>query len=192
MTAAADVGKSSAHARMVEALVAVGREDRAAFEELYRLTSAKLYGVCLRICGEKQGAEDVLQEVYLTVWRRADGYEPGRASPLTWLGTIARNRAIDWRRAHPTSAENAIQDAAALPDPAPDAVRGLLNAEEDRRLHLCLDELDQEQRDAILTAFYDGVTYADLAIRRDIPAGTVKSWIRRGLLRLRQCLRDDG
>lgn len=189
---AADGEEEAARARVVEAIVAVGRQERTAFRQLYRLTSAKLFGICLRICGEKQGAEDVLQEVYLTVWRRADGFEPGRASPITWLAAIARNRAIDWRRAHPARASAPVEDAAALPDPAPDAVSGLLADEEGRRLASCLDQLDQPQREVIRTAFFDGVTYAELATRRRVPAGTVKSWIRRGLLRLRECLRDDG
>lgn len=99
-TAAAD----GARADLVDALLAVGREDRSAFARLYRLTSAKLFGICLRICGERAAAEDVLSEVYLTVWRRAGAFEPGRASPITWLATIARNRAIDWVRAAPAGA----------------------------------------------------------------------------------------
>lgn len=189
---AADGDGEAARARVVEAIVAVGREDRNAFQQLYRLTSAKLFGICLRICGDKQGAEDVLQEVYLTVWRRAEGFEPGRASPISWLAAIARNRAIDWRRAHPVRASAPMEDAAALPDPAPDASRGLIAHEEGRRLASCLDQLDGTQREVIRTAFFDGVTYAELASRRGVPAGTVKSWIRRGLLRLRDCLRDDG
>lgn len=88
-------GEPAAAARtaLVEALVATGEQDRSAFQRVYRLTSAKLFGVCLRICGDRQAAEDVLHEVYLTVWKRAGGYEPGRSSPITWLATIARNRA---------------------------------------------------------------------------------------------------
>lgn len=82
-----------ARAHLAATLIAVGGEDRTAFRELYRLTSAKLFGITLRICGERQAAEDVLHDVYLTVWRRAGAWEPGRASPITWLATIARNRA---------------------------------------------------------------------------------------------------
>lgn len=182
----------AARARLVEAILATGREDRSAFQRLYRLTAAKLYGICLRICGDGQGAEDVLQEVYLTVWRRAGAFEPGRASPITWLAAIARNRAIDWRRAHPARAAAGVEEAADLPDEHPDAVAGLLADEEGRRLHLCLDRLDAPQREAIRTAFFDGVTYSDIAARRGVPTGTVKSWIRRGLLRLRDCLAEDG
>lgn len=181
-----------ARARLVEALLATGREDRAAFQQLYRLTSAKLFGITLRICGDRRAAEDVLQEVYLVIWRRAGAFEPGRASPITWMSTIARNRAIDWRRAHPTRAAAPVEEADAVPDPGPDAVARLLADEETRRLRGCLDELEGAQRESIRTAFFDGVTYAELAARRGVPAGTAKSWIRRGLIRLRDCLGREG
>lgn len=182
----------AARVRLVEALVATGAEDRAAFQLLYRLTSAKLFGVCLRICGERQAAEDVLQEVYLTIWKRAGGFDPGRASPISWLATIARNRAIDWRRAQGARPMAAIGEAADIPAPDLSAPDMLLLDEADRQLHLCLDALDDEQRGAIRTAFFDGITYAELAERRAVPLGTMKSWVRRGLLRLRECLHDDG
>ena len=181
----------AARARLTEALVATGSEDRTAFRRLYNLTSAKLFGICLRICGERQAAEDVLQEVYVTIWRRAGGYEPGRASPISWLATIARNRAIDWRRAKGVRPVAGIAEASDVASVDPSAVDQLLLAEADRKLHLCLDRLDPAQRDAIRTAFFDGLTYAELAERRGVPLGTMKSWVRRGLIRLRDCLDDD-
>ena len=181
----------AARERLVEALVATGGEDRAAFRTLYRLTSAKLFGVCLRICGERQGAEDVLSDVYLTVWKRAGAYEPGRASPISWLATIARNRAIDWRRAAGRRPSASIEASADIADDAPSSVDRLLHDEERKRLYGCLDQLDDRQRDAIRTAFFDGVTYAELADRRAVPLGTMKSWVRRGLARLKDCLGVD-
>ena len=177
--------------RLVEALVATGEEDRGAFATLYRLTSAKLFGICLRICGERQGAEDVLSEVYLTIWRRAGAFEPGRASPISWLATIARNRAIDWVRAnarHRAAPADAVPE---LADDRPLASETMLADEEEQRLHLCLDQLDDKQRSAIRDAFFDGVTYAELAERRNVPLGTMKSWVRRGLIRLKDCLNVD-
>ena len=177
--------------RLVQALVAVGDDDRAAFATLYQLTSAKLFGICLRICGERQAAEDVLSEVYLTIWRRAGAFEPGRASPISWLATIARNRAIDWVRAnsrHRTAPADAIAD---LADERPLASEAMLADEQQQRLHLCLDQLDDRQRGAIRTAFFDGLTYAELATRQAVPLGTVKSWVRRGLMRLKDCLKED-
>ena len=182
---------NAARQRLVEALVATGAEDRGAFRTLYRLTSAKLVGVCLRICGDRQAAEDVLSEVYLTIWKRAGAFEPGRASPISWLATIARNRAIDWRRSSGRPPPASVEVIAELADDTPSAVDRLLLDEREAQLHHCLDELDSPQRDAIRTAFFDGLTYAELAVRRDVPLGTMKSWVRRGLIRLKDCLGDD-
>lgn len=179
---------SDARARLTEALVATGHEDRGAFRALYSLTSAKLFGICYRICGERQAAEDVLHDVYLTIWKRAGAYEPHRASPITWLGTIARNRAIDWRRAQAVRRSTPIEDAPPILDEAPLASETMLADEATYQLHACLDGLEQRQRDAIRTAFFDGVTYAELAERQDVPLGTMKSWVRRGLAKLRECL----
>ncbi|MBY0519579.1 MAG: sigma-70 family RNA polymerase sigma factor [Sphingomonas sp.] len=179
---------NAARARLAELLWRVGQEDRSAIAPLYRLTSAKLFGISFRICGERQAAEDVLQEVYLTVWKRAGGYDPGRASPITWLATIARNRAIDWRRAQGTRPMTVIDDALPVADDRPLVSETMLADESDRRLHLCLDQLEDKQRDAIRTAFFDGVTYAELADRLGVPLGTMKSWVRRGLMRLKDCI----
>ena len=181
----------AARAELTEALVATGREDRAAFRTLYRLTSAKLFGICLRICRDRGAAEDVLSDVYLLIWRRAGAYEPGRASPITWLATLARNRAIDWRRSVASRPQSALDDASEIADDRPSAVDTLLRSEQDQRLHLCLDQLDDRQRTAIRTAFFEGLTYAEIAERDAVPLGTMKSWVRRGLHRLKDCLDDE-
>jgi RNA polymerase sigma factor (sigma-70 family) len=183
-----DSDAAAARQHLVEMLMRSGEGDRVAFRELYRLTSAKLFGICLRICGDRQAAEDVLSDVYLKIWDRAGAFEPGRASPITWMATIARNRAIDRMRSASARPAGPIDDALPLPDPAPDAVGQLLAAEDAHRLHHCLETLESNQRDAIRTAFFDGVTYADLAARRSVPLGTMKSWVRRGLARLKACL----
>ena len=174
-------------AMLADLLLRTGKGDRRAFRQVYRLSAAKLFGVCLRICGERKAAEDVLQEVFVTVWLRADRFDPDRGSAIAWLATMARNRSLDWRRSNrPAGASPDF--LAGLPDPAPSTVDDLLLTERERHLHLCLDALDQPQRDAIRTAFFDGVTYAELAERAAIPLGTMKSWVRRGLIRLRECL----
>ena len=178
----------AARLRLVETLVRTGEEDRAAFRDLYSLTSAKLFGICYRICGERQAAEDVLHDVYLTIWKRAGAYEPARASPITWLATIARNRAIDWQRAQTVRRASPIEDAPPILDTAPLASDVLLEAESTHQLHACLDSLEERQRAAIRTAFFDGVTYAELAEREAVPLGTMTSWVRRGLARLKACL----
>lgn len=181
----------AARAQLTEVLVATGREDRAAFRTLYSLTSAKLFGICLRICRDRGAAEDVLSDVYLLIWRRAGAYEPGRASPITWLATLARNRAIDWRRSVASRPQSALEDAGEVADDRPSAVDSLLRSEQDQRLHLCLDQLDDRQRTAIRTAFFEGLTYAEIAERDAVPLGTMKSWVRRGLHRLKDCLDDE-
>lgn len=182
------VNADLARTRLTEALVRTGAEDRDAFRLVYDLTAAKLFGICLRICGERQAAEDVLHDVYLLVWRRAGAFEPGRASPITWLGTIARNRAIDWRRAQGSRAAERLDNAPDIADPAPLVSDRLEAAGESSRLHGCLEALEERQRAAIRTAFFDGVTYAELAEQMKVPLGTCKSWIRRGLAGLKRCL----
>ena len=170
--------------------MATGAEDRAAFATLYQLTSAKLFGVCLRICGDRGAAEDVLSDVYLTIWRRAGAFEPGRASPISWLATIARNRAIDWRRSAGRRPAVSLDAAPDVADDALSAEERMVRSEADQRLHLCLDQLDETQRHAIRSAFFGGLTYAELAERDNVPLGTMKSWVRRGLQRLKDCLSD--
>lgn len=181
----------AARARLADALLRTGQEDRAAFRDVYALTSAKLFGICLRICGERQAAEDVLHDVYITIWKRAGAWEPGRASPITWLATIARNRAIDWRRAQGTRRAVGLDEAPDVADSTPDALTTLESGQDADRLHACLARLEERQKLSIRTAFFDGVTYAELAERAGVPLGTMKSWVRRGLARLKDCLDRD-
>lgn len=162
--------------------------DRAALRQLYEATSAKLYAVCLRILSDKDESEDVLQEVYLTIWRRADRYDPARAGVMAWISTIARNRAIDRLRARGPMAYAEPVEELEIEDGAPTADALLEGAERAGALHDCMAELDERTRGVIRTAFFEGVTYEALARRVDAPLGTVKSWIRRGLIRLKGCL----
>lgn len=163
--------------------------DRAALRQLYEATSAKLFGVCLRILSDREETEDVLQEVYLTIWRRADRFEAARASVMTWISTIARNRAIDRLRARGPLAHADQVDDLEIADESQTGAEALLQAGDDAaRLQGCLGELDDRTQGVIRTAFFEGVTYEALARRMDAPLGTVKSWIRRGLARLKGCL----
>lgn len=166
-----------------------GQGDRAAFQRVYEATSSKLLGVCLRILGDRGLAEDVLQDTYLTVWRRAETFDATRASPITWLVTIARNRAIDRLRSAGARVQTRpVDDAFEVEDAAPLASEQIESADEARRLNGCLEELDDKVGGAIRTAFFEGVTYDELSRREAVPLGTMKSWIRRGLLKLRACL----
>jgi RNA polymerase sigma-70 factor (ECF subfamily) len=176
-------------ARLIRALERVAGGDAAALEDLYRRTSAKLFGVVVRILGDRSEAEDVLQDVYITIWNRAGSYDATRGvSPITWLATVARNRAIDRARARGLRQTKPLEAAAEVADTEPLAFVGLESTDEARRLQACLDALDAKQANAIRTAFFDGVTYEALAARLGAPLGTVKSWIRRGLAGLKACL----
>lgn len=172
-----------------ECLIGAARGDRRSFEDLYVRSSSKLFGICLRILHERNEAEEVLQDVYLTIWRKASQYDADRASPITWLAMIARNKAIDRLRAGRSGrASVSIDLAAELADDAPAAPALVEAAFDGRRLHDCLDELTGEQSRVIRIAFFEGSTYEEIAQRSATPIGTVKSWIRRGLLKLRECL----
>ena len=176
--------------RGLERLLArVAGGDARAFELLYHATSAKLFGVCLRLLPERSDAEDVLQDAYAAVWRKAGQYDAAIASPISWLAMIAHNKAIDRLRTDGAT-RNAlpIEFAAEVDDTAPGAPQLAEHAGEARRLDQCLQQLEARRRTLIRTAFFDGATYEELARRTDTPIGTVKSWIRRGLLQLRTCL----
>src|ERR1043166_2817847 len=174
---------------LAAALARVAAGDRAALRLAYQDTSSKLFGVCLRILNDRSEAEDVLQDVFVTVWRKAGSFDPTRASPITWLVAIARNRSIDRLRSGAVSRRmEPLEKAEAVRDEAPAAVDLVVAAEQRVRLAACLGELQGRHSGAILAAFLDGVTYEQLSERMKVPLGTMKSWIRRGLLKLRTCL----
>jgi RNA polymerase sigma factor (sigma-70 family) len=179
----------ASRSQLAAALLRIAAGDRGALRMVYEDTSAKLFGVCLRILNDRSEAEDLLQEVFVTVWRKAASFDPGRASPITWLVTIARNRAIDRLRSGAGKRRmEPIEAAGAVSDPAPAAIERIETAQQRRRLAHCLEELEARQSSAIRAAFLDGATYEELAARMSVPLGTMKSWIRRGLLKLRACL----
>lgn len=165
----------------------VARGDRGAFSALYERTSAKLYGICLRLLGSEAEAQEVLQEVYLTVWQKAGRFDPEKASPITWLAVLARNRAIDRLRRRPFGADG-LDAAADVADDSPSAFELVGKADDAARLANCLEEIEERTRAMIRAAFLEGATYPELAEREGVPLGTMKSWIRRGLQRLRGCL----
>lgn len=182
--AAADADRQA----LVRALVRVAEGSEPALRDVYSRTSAKLFGICLRILSDRQEAEDALQDIYLTIWKRAGTYDAERASPVTWLATIARNRAIDRLRARGVRPFATLDAAADVADARPDALAGIEAAQERDRLARCLDTLEARQAGAIRAAFFGGLTYSELADAGAVPLGTMKSWVRRGLLRLKACL----
>ena len=166
----------------------VASGDRQAFADLYRATSVKLFGVVLRILKRRELAEEILQEVYLRIWDNAGSFDRSRASPITWMATIARNRALDEVRKR--QLDVAPVDVGELEIAASDKLpseQAELN-EELRRLEACLDRLDPDRKDAIKRAYLDGASRKELAERYDQPVGTIKTWLHRGLKQLKECL----
>ena len=160
--------------------------DAAAFAALYKHTAAKLFGVSIRIAGRGEIAEDALQECFVTVWRRAAEYDPMRGAAMSWLLAILRNCVIDRLRRRSTRPEgHAVSDAALSRLAAPDSTE---QGADMRALRACLDELEEQPRRAVLLAYLYGLTREELAAQFAVPLGTVKSWIRRSLGRLRRCL----
>jgi len=186
------MGEVSSNQRREELCAAMARladGDRDALEQIYAMTRVKLFGICLRILKDRKEAEDALQDVYINLWQRADRYDPSRASPISWLSTFARNRAVDRLRVGKVRAGAVPEDEAApVADEAPLADTLLIDAERAAHVHTCLDTLSDNQRDNIRAAFFEGFTYTELAERADVPLGTMKSWIRRGMARLKTCL----
>lgn len=176
--------------RLTSALHRTASGDTSGLGLVYQLTSAKLFGICLRICGDRQAAEDVLQDVYVKVWRRAGSFDAKRASPISWLAMIARNAAIDWRRTQYRHDTLDGGDIHAIVDEAPLADAVVEQDEDRHRLLACLDGLDSSQSRIIRRAFLDGVTYQQLSDETGTPLGTIKSWIRRGMHKLKACLGD--
>jgi RNA polymerase sigma factor (sigma-70 family) len=175
-----------------------GLGDRAAFARLYDRTSGHLFAVVLRIQRNRSVAEDLLQEVYVSVWKAASSFDAARSQPLTWLTHIARNRAIDSLRrgqTQPQTVSLGREEDDDSPDPteamassSPGPLDLLGQASDKRELSLCMDRLTPPQRQSVALAFFDGLSHAEVAAHLSEPLGTVKSWVRRALATLKTCL----
>ncbi len=179
--------------RLVNLLVATGNGDEQAFAELYQATSSRLYGFALRILKEEGLAQDCLQEAYIRIWEHAKKYQPQRGAPLTWMGVIVRRQALDMvRRRSREYAEDPEAVGRRLdewPEGQSEDGPELVDPKERERLRDCLEQLRKEQRECLRLAFYESLTYPELAERLAVPLGTVKTWIRRSMERLRRCLK---
>lgn len=161
--------------------------DRQAFRDLYQRTSAKLFGVSLRILRDRAEAEEALQEVYVKIWQRADRYVAGGYSPISWLVAVARNHALDVLRARKPVTDD-IDAALDVADGAPDPEQSALESGERARIDGCLGELEEPKADAVRGAYLDGFSYEELAARHNVPLNTMRTWLRRSLIKLRECL----
>lgn len=183
---------SDARDRLTALLGQVGAQRSDALEVVYRLTSAKLFGICLRVTGDRAGAEEAMQDAYVKIWRKAAVFDAERASPITWMATIARNCAIDWKRAHGiVSAQSDEEDASGEAGGSVDMLEDLEARSTRHHILDCIARLEPQQARAVRTAFYDGLTHSELAVHMGVPLGTLKSWIRRAMVALRDCI-DDG
>jgi RNA polymerase sigma factor (sigma-70 family) len=196
----ASIDDSTAPSPLATLLARTGLGDRAALAALYRATSAHLLGVIVRINPDRGQGEDVLQEVYVNVWRNAGSYDAARSRPMTWLTSIARHGAIDsLRRArarvqtvssHAGAGEDDREtdtvDEVASDDPGP--LRLLQQAAEKREVEHCVGRLSAEQQQCVALAYYQGLSHSEVAEHLAQPLGTVKSWLRRALLALKDCL----
>ncbi len=173
-----------------ELLALCAQGDQKAFARLYERTSPRLYAVCLRLLRTRSLAEEALQDGYLKIWRSAASFDPRRATAMTWMTTVMRNRCLDLlrqRRARPQEVDMEYEGMDfASDDLSPSDVAGLSLAA--RRVMDCLETLQDRQRQSILMAYYYGQTHEEIARKLGSPLGTVKAWVRRGIERLRKCL----
>jgi len=185
------------NATLADLLARTALADQRAFAELYRLTSSHLYAVALRILREPAAAEEVLQEAFVSVWHHAGGYVAARSQPRTWLTSIVRNRCLDRLRRRDVDTvsltrDNEEETEIDLPAEGPSAIDLLIAGAEALSVRACVETLEGGQKQAIAMAFFQGLTHAELAQQLRQPLGTVKSWVRRGLERLKQCLEQTG
>jgi RNA polymerase sigma-70 factor (ECF subfamily) len=185
-------------ARLAALLARVALGDQSAFAQLYQQTSAHLYGVAVRIVKDGAAAEEVLQEAFVNVWHHAGSYVAAKSQPTTWLAAIVRNRCLDQLRRRELDTVTMTRDDEDesrefdLPSGDPTPVEMLLAGAEAQSVRDCVDALEAGQKQAIALAFYQGLSHAELADHLRQPLGTVKSWVRRGLERLKGCLDRAG
>jgi RNA polymerase sigma-70 factor (ECF subfamily) len=183
---------SNDHAADVASVTRMSRGDHAALAELYDRHATAVYSLALRILGDRTGAEDTVQEVFTQAWQQAPTYDPQRGVVAAWLCTLARSRAIDALRARRARPEALADDGIALrlPDVGPVPEEQAMLSQQGSRVRQALTQLPDHQRLAIELAYYEGLTHVEIAARLNEPLGTVKTWIRSGLLKLREWLED--
>lgn len=173
--------------KIADLIVRCALRDRHAFRQLYDSTSAKLFGVTLRILKDRAEAEEALQDVYVKIWHRADRYVQGAYSPISWLVAVARNHALDRLRGRRPAADD-LDAALDIADPALDPEEVAIGRSERGRIEDCLATLEADRADAVRGAYLDGYSYEELAARYGVPLNTMRTWLRRSLLKLRECL----
>ncbi len=169
------------------------RSSETAFRELYELSSGRMYGLALRVVGNREWAEDVLQEAYLNIWRIADTYSASLSPPMAWMGVVVRSRALDFlRRRASQGVDRSVELDEALQESIGSDAAGPLDltqaSEQAMALHECLRKLEARQREVLSLAYLRDLSHSELATQLRLPIGTVKTWIRRGIDQLRGCM----
>jgi RNA polymerase sigma-70 factor (ECF subfamily) len=180
----------SMHADTAEIADLIARcalRDRGAFRQLYTRTSAKLFGVALRILRDRAETEEAIQEIYIKIWQKADRYVAGQYSPISWLVAVARNHALDRVRVRRPISED-IDAALDIADLGPSPERQVEAAEDSARIANCLGTLEPDRAEAVRGAYLDGFSYEELAQRHAVPLNTMRTWLRRSLMKLKECL----
>jgi RNA polymerase sigma factor (sigma-70 family) len=180
-------------ATLMQLIDRVAARDETALKALYDLTSGKLYGLALRVLGHREGAEDALQESFLQVWRSAGDYRASLSPPMAWLGLIVRSRSLDLLRRRKAEREHVSEPlddvlAETLEGDTPDPLDTSLASQQAWALHQCMERLDNRQRQVVSLAYLRDLSHSELADQLRLPLGTVKTWVRRGLDQLRQCM----
>jgi len=176
---------------LFDLISATARRDQKAFAQLYAATSSKLYGVALHVLRRRDLAEDVVQEAYLRVWRHADRYDPARGSPITWMAAIVRHLAIDMARSPGVQIPANETDLLALPADTPHPLEEMSLSEKRHRAFTVMRDLDPVKRRLVIAAYLHGESREELARRFGAPVNTIKTWLRRAVLELRQSLEED-
>lgn len=171
-------------------LAQVSLANQQAFKTLYKITSAKLFAVALRITKQEKLSEEILQDSFMKIWQSAKQFDPEKAQAITWMGTIVRNKSIDALRKGKKYSDNTLlDDNQSMPhDDVETPEQLVLRHSELGAVKLCLGELNEQQREAILLAYLDGYTHQQIADLRTVPVGSVKTWIYRGINQLKICL----
>lgn len=165
----------------------VALADRNAFATLYRQTSGKLFAVCLRMLQDRADAEEALQEIYIKVWSNAGAYRVDIARPMTWLIAIARNHALDVLRRRRQAAVE-LDEAGEIADPQAGPEEAAVLTSEGRRIEDCMQQLEKDRADAVRSAYVEGLSYLELAGLHGVPLNTMRTWLRRSLIKLRECM----
>ena len=178
-------------AELIDLLDRLGRRDETALKPLYEQTSSKLYGLALRVLGQRDRAEDALQEAYLQIWHHAGDYRASLSPPLAWMALIVRSRALDLLRRHrderhTDTLDDALSDT--LPSDTPSPLDSHSASEQAQALHQCIHRLEARQRELVSLAYLRDLSHSELATQLRLPLGTVKTWLRRGLDQLRTCM----